>query len=159
MALSNMQVFNDNVRNLAMEKIAQKIELFNQASNGTILLSSNGFTGDFFQRSFYDSLQASGREVDRYATNSAVSALALSQSKASDVKVAGGFGPVLIEPSQMSWIGSSEVEATMAFSQAMSEYIIFDQLNTAILSLVAAIGNQSTATNDISATAGSNRHK
>lgn len=154
MALSNMEVFINNATDLVQEKIGQQIDKFNAASNGTILLSADGFSGDFFQRSFYNTLSAAGRRVDRYATNNAVSATALSQAKGSDVKVAGGFGPVLFEPSQMSWIKSNEVEALRVISNSMMEYIMQDQLNTSIAALVGAISNQSTATNDVSAGTG-----
>lgn len=154
MALSNMQVFIDNARELVVEKLGQQIDKFNQASNGTILLSADGFSGDFFQRSFYNTLSAAGRRVDRYATNNAVSATNLSQSKGSDVKVAGGFGPVLFEPSQLTWIKTNEIEALRVISNSMMEYIMQDQLNTSIAALVAAISNQAAATNDVSASAG-----
>ena len=91
MALTNMVVFIDNVRELVFEKLGQQIEKFNAASNNTLQLSSDGFSGDFFERSFYNSLASSRRRVDRYAANSAVNATALSQSKAVEVKVAGGL--------------------------------------------------------------------
>lgn len=154
MALVNMKVFVDNARELVIEKLGQNIEKFNQASNGTVNLSADGFSGDFFQRSFYNTLQTAGRRVDRYAANNAVSNTALSQDSYSDVKVAGGFGPVIFEPSQLSWIQSNPAEALRVISESMTEYIMADQLNTALLALTGAIGNQASATNDISATAG-----
>lgn len=154
MALTNMQVFIDNARELVVEKLGQKIELFNAASNNAMRLSSDGFSGDFFERSFYNSLISAKRRVDRYAANADVSAIALSQSKAQEVKVAGGFGPVIFEPSQMAWINSNPAEALNVISNSMTEAIMEDQVNTAIAALVAAISNQADATNDVSATAG-----
>jgi len=154
MATTNMVVFIDNVRELVFEKLGQQIELFNAASNNTMQLSSEGFSGDFFERSFYNSMVASQRRVDRYAANGDVSALALSQSKAVEVKVAGGFGPIIFEPAQMSWISANEVEALNIISNSMTEAILADQVNTAIGSLVAAISNVAAVTNDVSATAG-----
>jgi len=154
MALTNMQVFIANARELVVEKLGQQIELFNSASNNTIMLSADGFSGDFFERSFYNSLVSSQRRVDRYATNGTVSALALSQSKAVEVKVAGGFGPIIFEPSQMAWISSNEAEALNVISNSMTEAIMADQVNSAIAALVAAISNVAGVTNDVSATAG-----
>lgn len=154
MALTNMQVFIDNARELVFEKLGQQIEKFNAASNNTIQLSADGFSGDFFERSFYNSLVASRRRVDRYAANSSVSATDLAQSKAVDVKVAGGFGPIRFEPSQMAWINSNPAEALNVISNSMTEAILQDQINSAIAALVAAISNQSLAKNDVSATAG-----
>ena len=154
MALTNMVVFIDNVRELVFEKLGQQIEKFNVASNNTLQLSSDGFSGDFFERSFYNSLASSRRRVDRYAANSTVSATALSQSKAVEVKVAGGFGPIIFEPSQMTWINSNPAEALNVISNSMVEAILADQLNSAIAALVAAISNQASAKKDVSATAG-----
>ena len=154
MALLDMKVFVNNARELVIEKLGQKIEMFNQASNGTINLSSDGFSGDFFQKSFYNTLQAAGRRVDRYAANGAVANTALSQDAYSEVKVAGGFGPVIFEPSQLSWIQSSPAEALRVISDSMVEYIMADQLNTSLLALTGAISNVAGATNDISASAG-----
>lgn len=150
MAITNMQVFVDNARELVFEKLGQQIEKFNAASNNTLQLSSDGFSGDFFERSFYNSLAASRRRVDRYAANGTVSATALAQSKAVEVKVAGGFGPIIFEPSQMAWISSNPAEALNVISNSMTEAILQDQINSAIAALVAAISNQSAAKNDVS---------
>lgn len=150
MALINMQVFVDNARELVFEKLGQQIEKFNAASNNTLQLSSDGFSGDFFERSFYNSLAASRRRVDRYAANGSVSATALAQSKAVEVKVAGGFGPIIFEPSQMAWISSNPAEALNVISNSMTEAILQDQINSAIAALVAAISNQAAAKNDVS---------
>lgn len=150
MAITNMQVFVDNARELVFEKLGQQIEKFNAASNNTLQLSSDGFSGDFFERSFYNSLAASRRRVDRYAANGAVSATALAQSKAVEVKVAGGFGPIIFEPSQMAWISSNPAEALNVISNSMTEAILQDQINSAIAALVAAISNQAAARNDVS---------
>jgi len=154
MAQSNMVVFVDNARELVFEKLGQQIEKFNEASNNTIRLSADGFSGDFFEKSFYNSLVASQRRVDRYVANAGVTATDLAQSKAVDVKVAGGFGPIRFEPAQMAWIESNPAEALNVISNSMVEAIMADQINTAIAALVAAISNEATATNDISATAG-----
>ncbi|MNE11056.1 hypothetical protein D3C80_1037980 [compost metagenome] len=70
------------------------------------------------------------------------------------MKIAGGFGPILWEPSQLSWIQKNPEEALEVISRNLSEAIMSDQLNTAISALAGAIGNQPTATNDVSATAG-----
>lgn len=150
MAITDMKVFVDNARELVFEKLGQQIEKFNAASNSTLQLSSDGFSGDFFERSFYNSLAASRRRVDRYAANGNVSATALAQSKAVEVKVAGGFGPIIFEPSQMAWISSNPAEALNVISNSMTEAILQDQINSAIAALVAAISNQAAAKNDVS---------
>lgn len=154
MALSDMKVFNEYLKNTTVETIAQMVEKFNAASNGAIRLTPQGIDGDFLQESLWAGLHSAQRRVDRYAANGAQSATALAQVQANSVKVAGGFGPILWEPSQLSWIQKNPAEALEVISRNLSEAIMADQLNTAIAALVAAISNVAGATNDVSATAG-----
>jgi hypothetical protein len=154
MALSEMVVFNDYIMPLTIERLGQMVEAFNEASNGTIQMSAQAFTGDYFQQSFFSSLSAAQRRVDRYAAQGAVAATDLSQVKHSTVKVAGGFGPIRYEPSQMTWMRNPDAAALEAASSAFAELLMQDQLNTAILALRAAISNQAAATNDVSGSAG-----
>src|SRR5690606_1370161 len=146
MALSNMKVFNAAIQTATIETLAQMVEKFNAASAGTILLTSEGFTGDFVMRNMWSSLAAARRRVDRYATNADAGATRLAQLQAIGVKVAGGFGPVEFEPGQLSWVGKNPAEAVAVISQALAEGMLQDQLNTAIAALVAAIEAQSTDT-------------
>lgn len=154
MALSNMTVFNKYVSESAVELLAQMVDKFNASSNGALVLTAEGFDGDFFERSFYSTLESARRRVDRYAANDAVAATSLAQIKEASVKVAGGFGPVLFEPAQMTWMMKNEAEAVEVISRNLAQGILQDQLNTAVACLVAAISNQSAAKNDVSATAG-----
>lgn len=154
MALSDMKVFNEYLKNATIETLAQDVAKFNGASAGAIRLTTQGIDGDFLQESFWAGLHGAQRRVDRYAANGAQAATALAQKQYDAVKVAGGFGPILWEPSQLAWIRKSPEEALEVISRNLSEAIVADQLNTVIAALVAAISNQPTATNDVSATAG-----
>lgn len=154
MALSNMKVFNEYLKRTTIETLAQDVEKFNASSAGAIRLTTQGIDGDFLQESFWAGLHGAQRRVDRYAANGAQASTPLAQKQYDSVKIAGGFGPILWEPSQLSWIQKNPEEALEVISRNLSEAIMADQLNTAISALAAAIGNQPTATNDVSATAG-----
>lgn len=154
MSLTQMQVFNDFVMPATLETLDQMTDAFNQASNGAIVLSPDGFTGDFLQESFFQNLASAQRRVDRYAANATVSATDLTELKNTSVKIAGGFGPLRYEPSQMTWLQRPTAQGIEVASRAFAEVLLKDQLNTAIAALVAAITAQAAATNDISATAG-----
>lgn len=154
MSLTNMKVFNQYLMDATAETLGQQIQKFNQASNGAIVLTSMAFEGDFFQRSFYAALHTAQRRVDRYASQSTAAATALSQLQENSVKVAGGFGPIVFEPGQMTWIQKNEAEAIAVISGQLAEAIVADQLNSGIAAGVAAISNVAGATNDVSATAG-----
>lgn len=154
MSLQQMQVFNQYMMPAIIETLGQQIDKFNNASRGAIRLTTQGFTGDFIQKSFWAGIHSARRRVDRYTTNSTVSATNLTQLRESAVKVAGGFGPILFEPSQMTWLQKPTAEGIEVVSRNFVEALMQDQLNTAIAALVAAISNQSAATADVSATLG-----
>ena len=151
MALSDMKVFNQYLQDATIETVSQEIDKFNAQSNGAIVLTSQGFDGDFMQEAMFKSLHSAQRRVDRYAANSSASSTALAQIQDNIVKVAGGFGPVIWEPAQLSWIRQNEAAAIEAISRNLTEAIIQDQLNTGIASAVGAISNVAGLTNDVSA--------
>lgn len=154
MSLSQMQVFNQYIMPATIETLDQMVQKFNAASNGSIRLTTQGFDGDFLQESFFAAIHSAQRRVNRYASNGAASATDLTQLKHSGVKVAGGFGPILFEPSQLTWLQKPTAEGIEVASRNFAEAMMQDQLNTAIAALVAAIENQADVTNDVSASAG-----
>lgn len=156
MSLSDQQVFNEYIMPATIETLAQMVQKFNAASRNTIRLTTEGFDGDFLQESFFAAIHSAQRRVDRYAANGAQSATDLSQLKHSSVKVAGGFGPILFEPSQLTWLRKPTTEGIEVASRNFAEALMADQLNTAVAALVAAISNNANATNDVSASAGLN---
>lgn len=146
MALSDMEVFNTYFMPATVETLGQMVERFNSASGGAILLTTDGFDGDFLQTSFYAGLAGARRRVNRYGSNDAVTPVDLTQLKHNTVKVAGGFGPVRYEPSQMTWLRKPTAEGVEVASRYFAESLLQDQLNTAVAALVAAISNQGAAT-------------
>lgn len=147
--LSHMQVFNQYVMPATIETLGQMIEKFNAASAGAIRLTTDGFTGDFLQESFFSAIHSARRRVDRYVSNTAAPVTNLTELKQSAVKVAGGFGPILYEPSQMTWLERPTRQGIEVASRNFAEAMLQDQLNTAIACLVAAIENQASATYDV----------
>lgn len=148
MSLSQMQVFNEYVMPATIETLGQMVQKFNEASNGAIRLTTEGFTGDFLQESFFAAIHSAQRRVDRYASNGTPSVTNLTELKRSSVKVAGGFGPILYEPSQLTWLNRPTAQGIEVASRNFAEAMLRDQLNTAIAALVAAIENQSAAKYD-----------
>lgn len=145
MALSNMVVFNQYMQPAIIETLAQMVEKFNGASNNAIRLTTEGFSGDYLQESFWASIHSAQRRVDRYNTNGAAASTDLSQLQHNSVKVAGGFGPILFEPAQITWLEKPTAEGIEVISRNMAEAMMKDMLNSAIAALVAAIEAQSAA--------------
>lgn len=151
MALSNMQVFSQNIVTATIETLAQQIDKFNAASRGAILLTTAGVDGDFINETFWKSIHSAQRRVDRYAAQGTPSPTNMAQDKEVGVKVAGGFGPILFEPAQLSWITANPIDALEAISANFAEALLSDQLNTAISAARAAIGGQASAVFDAGA--------
>jgi len=146
MSLSNMKVFNAQLQTVTIETLAQMVDKFNAASNGAMVLTTQGFEGDYRFENFFSSLHAAQRRVDRYASNAAQSATNLAQLQNIGVKVAGGFGPIAWEPGQLSWVQANPAAALESISRNLAEAIMKDQLNALIASLAAAIEAQGSAT-------------
>lgn len=153
MSLSNMKVFNEYIMPATIETLGQMVDKFNANSAGAIRLTTSGFDGDFYQESFFAAIHSAQRRVDRYASQASASATDLSQLQKNGVKVAGGFGPIRFEPSQLTWLQKPTAEGIEVASRNFAEALLKDQLNTAISALVAAIENQGASTTvDVSAT-------
>lgn len=154
MSLSQMQVFNKYIMPATIETLGQMVDKFNAASGNSIRLTTEGFDGDFLQESFFAAIHSAQRRVDRYAAQASAAATDLTQLKHSSVKVAGGFGPIRYEPSQLTWLNKPTAEGIEVASRNFAEALMADQLNTAIAALVAAISNNAAVTNDVSGSAG-----
>lgn len=154
MSLSDMKVYNDDIVGTTIELLGQKTDQFNAASGGAIVLSTASWRGDFSRESFFNRIATAKRRVDRYAAIESQAATALTQGEHVGVKVAGGFGPVLFEPAQMTWLNEDPASAIRAISEGFSDALLADQLNTAVGAAVAAVSNQAALVNDVSTTAG-----
>lgn len=154
MSLSDMKVYNDDIVGTTIELLGQKTDQFNAASGGAIVLSSAAWRGDFSRESFFNQIASAKRRVDRYAAIADAPVTALTQGELVGVKVAGGFGPVLFEPAQMTWLNEDPASAIRAISEGFSDALLADQLNTAVGAAVAAVSGQAALVNDVSATLG-----
>lgn len=149
MAQSDMEIFNEFFMPAITEKLAQRIELFNSATNNTITLNGGMLIGDTAETSFYKIVDAK-RRIDRYNLGADPTPVDLTQDKEVKVKVAGGFGPVAWNPSQLTWLRKPTGEAVDVVSTNAVEALMADQLNTIVAAAVAGIGNIATLTNDVS---------
>ena len=154
MAIANMQVYNDEIVGNTIELLGQKIDMFNAASGGSVLLNAATFRGDFSKESFFNQIASAQRRVDRYAANTTQASTALTQGEMVGVKVAGGFGPVIFEPAQVTYLQQNPGAAITAIASGFADALLADQLNTAVGCAVAAVEGQAALVNDVSGSAG-----
>ena len=140
MSLDTLKVFNQYVYRTSLELITQQIALFNQASQGALVLRNAANQGDFSDATFYSRVAGLVRRRDAYGSGS-VSEKELTMLLESSVKVAAGTAPVRIDPAWWNWIQRSPEEAGATLGKQLGEDMLADMLNTALKGLVAAISN------------------
>jgi len=149
MSLSQMQIYNTEIQTSTIEMVDQMVLNIASASRGAIQLTSIRNMGDFAKTAMWQNLSAARRRVDRFAAIASAPVTNLVQIENVGVKVAGAYGPVLLEPSQITWLQEDPASAIAAISRYFAESLVQDQLNTGILSAIAAINNQAALVNDV----------
>lgn len=154
MSLSDMKVYQDEIETTTIELLGQKVDDFVAATGGAFTIDVSGWKGDFSSTSFFNQIAGAIRDVDRYAANGAQASTALTQGEIGGVKVAGGFGPVLFEESQMTYLQLNPESAIMAISDGFANALLTKHINQGLAACVSAIENQAALVNDVSASAG-----
>lgn len=151
MALSDLQVFSEYAYDMMLETQAQKVELFNAATRGGIVLQSGSTQGDYADNAIFKRLSGLVRRRNAYGTG-AVTAIKLEQTLETKVKVASGTPPIEINPGQFRWIKENPQIAGVRIGRQLAEDNLADMLNVGIMCFKAAVGAQATNTHDVSAT-------
>jgi len=144
MAMSNMVVFDDYVQRTITEVIAQQVDLFNAASNGTITLTTQRNRGDFAHYSQFAEITGLIRRRDVYASG-AVNSVALAMLQNASVKVAAGTPPIAFNPSQFTWIQEQPEVAGVVIGEQVAIGQFQDMLNAALKAARAAFVNVGSA--------------
>jgi hypothetical protein len=140
--LDNRTVFNTYIMPATMETFAEMIRLFNAASNNSIVLDAGNFSGNFKTQAFFDSVMSGQRRVSRNGPNTEAPKTYITDHTKTDVKVAGGFGPIVYEPSEMTWLREPTATGIELASRGFASALLLDQINTALGAVVGAISNQ-----------------
>lgn len=138
MALTDMTVFNDHLYTVITETIDQQVQLFNDASGGTITLTTKRNTGDFAEKASFKAISGLIRRRDSYGTGD-ISPVSLQMIKESSVKVAGGTPPIVFEPQQFTWIQQNPEMAAVVIGKQFAEGLLQDYLNSGLAAARAAV--------------------
>jgi hypothetical protein len=151
MALSDLAVFSEYVYSSLSEVIAQQVELFNNASDGAIVLRSGAHQGDYSDVALWAKISGLVRRRNAYGSGTQA-AKDLQHLIDTMVKVAAGTPPVNIPPSMFSWIQQNQEEGGAVIGQQLAGDMLGDMLNTSIMAYVAALAGETDVTHDYSAT-------
>lgn len=152
MALTNLQIFNNQVRTSFVEELDQRIDLFNAATRGGITLTSGTTPGDFSKTSFFNRVSGLVDRRDPTDYTTSVSSLEIVEALQTAVKVGAYAKPVNISPGMWRWIGTDPTAAGIRVGQQAAEDALADMLNTSIAAAVAALNQEGTNVYDYSAT-------
>lgn len=150
MALSDMQVFSDFVYTTATETINQQVDLFNAASQNTLVLRAGANVGDYANQISYKLINGLVRRRNAHGSGN-IANTPLAQHTHIGVKVAGGTVEVLFEPQQFGWIQKNPEEAGVVIGEQLARGMLQDQVNTAIMALKGAFNQNATVKYDGSA--------
>lgn len=150
MSLSDFAVFSEYAYETIGEITSQRIDAFNAASGGAIVLRPAAHAGDYNEAAFFKYLSGLVRRRNAYGTG-AVAAIKLEHLIETAVKVAAGTPPVEYEPQQFLWIQQNPEDAGVEYGRQLAPQMMQDQLNTAIMATNAAISGVAAVNLDISA--------
>ena len=145
----DLQVFNQQTRDVMNETIAQDVAKFNEASGGALVLSNEPFDGDFSIKSAFQSIGGLVRRRNVYGDGT-VQAKRLKERLNVAVKVAAGTAPVEFEPGQYAWTLRNPELAAVRIGEQLAKARMGDMLNAAVRCAVAAIGNNTGMKHDAS---------
>lgn len=150
MALSDLEVFSETAYIVSQELLAQQIELFNDATSGTITLAADPIRGDYRTEAQWARIGGLIRRRNPYGSG-AVTAKDLSMVTDVFVKVAAGTPPINIPPSMFRWIQQNPSEGGAQIGRQLATDTLADMLNTALMAGTAAMTNDAENTLDITA--------
>jgi hypothetical protein len=151
-ALTNLQIFNDQVRTSFVEELDQRIDLFNAATKGAITLASGNSAGDFTQDSLYQRISGLVDRRDPTDYTTSVTSLEIVELLHNTVKVGARALPVSVPPGLFDWVGSDPVAAGVRVGSQAAEDALADILNTSIGACVSALLQEGTNVYDYSGT-------
>lgn len=150
MALSDLAVYSEFAYAAMTEVLDQQVNLFNEASDGTIILRSTAHVGDYSEEAFFAKIADLIRRRNAYGSGP-IATDALKHIRETSVKVAAGTKEIRLDPAQFRWIQRSPEEAGAALGQQLAGDALADMLNTGIGCGVSALIQASSNVNDATA--------
>jgi len=154
MALSDLQVFQEEAYTAMVETLHINIDLFNQATQGGLILAPAVHMGDFSTETFWKITEGLVRHRDPYKKDGSVPSKELSMGTKTSVRYASGTPELRMDATWMNWIQRAPVEAAIVFGRQLAEQRLRDQLYTALGCFIGAVSSHGKMVYDHGAAAG-----
>ena len=138
----SLQIYNSEIYTSLTELVDEKVQLFNEASGGTIkLISGAANPGDVAEEAYYEYLGGLVRDRDHTDRASTVAALDLNHLIDISVKISKGTPPVNIPPDLWMRINRSPEEAAQVVAEQLAGDVFQDLLKDGLAACIASIRN------------------
>ena len=138
--LTDLTVLNQWVRDYATERISYNIDLFNEATQGAIVLGTEVHPGDYFDNLSFAYLGGIVRQRDPRATGT-IATKVLTNIIDTLVKVGAGTYALDLTPSQWRWIDQDPAKIIQLLGDMVSTQMMEQMINNAISAVAGAISN------------------
>lgn len=139
--LTNMLVFSEWVQKTETEILRQQVQLFNEATNGALVLRPKANAGDYSDETYWKEIAGLVRRRN-IAASGAVTPVELAQLSDTAVKVAASTPPINIPPAMFSWVQKNQEEGGAVIGKQLAVAKLQDMLNTAVAALRAFLSGQ-----------------
>lgn len=131
--------FNQQTYTVMIEALAQKVEKFNEQSNGVIQLIAKPFKGDFDISTAFNGINNIVRHRDVENGSNPITSSRLSQHENVAVKIACGTPEIVWNKAHYTWTMQNPDLASVKVGESLSQGMMAHMLNTAIKAGVAAL--------------------
>jgi hypothetical protein len=148
---SDMKVYNDQIRNAYVERIAKAIIGFLDRARGAFVIEDATVPGDYIKESFFKfpSGLVSRRITAATAATASATPVTIEQGENVSVKLSRKIGPVQITDAALRAIARTPEEFAAAIGEMTAESVLEQMIHDGLLSAVAAL-NRSPYQKDIS---------
>jgi hypothetical protein len=154
MALSDLAVFSEYAYKAKTEVLRQKIDLFNAATAGALVLKPAAHQGDFSDTAFWAKINGGTTRRRNVYGSGTIAQKTLKHLVDTSVKVAAGTFEFVFDEAWLTWIQRSPKEAGATFGQQMAVDSMADMLNTGIGLTVAAMAQTTEIVTDVTGETG-----
>ncbi len=149
--ISDFKIYHDEFQTGLIEKTAQNIDIFNERSNGCILLEAKSILGDYEKRALTTLIASLVSRRDNTSVAAATS-LKPAQDEFIGVKLDRKIGPIDYTHAALSRIQMSAEAYSVALGEMVGAAIVESMVKAVIKALVAAMTGNAAMVYDVSTT-------
>lgn len=149
--ISDFKIYDEQFQTGLVEKTAQNIDIFNERSNGCIIMEARDILGHYEKRAITTLVASLVSRRDNTSTADAT-AVKAAQDEAISVKLDRKIGPLDMTHAAISRIGTSAEAYSVALGAMVGAALVEAMVNSAIKALVAAISGNTAVVYDVSTT-------